>query len=346
METTKTSAINHKALKEFCCNIFIKAGLPASNAHLITDTLVEADLRGVHSHGVIRLPIYIEKIIKGETMTRPNIFIEKDSLACALVNGGNGLGQIIAAKSMKIAIDKAKNYGVSWVGVNGSNHFGRNAYFAEMALPRDMIGIVFTISNLNTMAPWGGLDLLLGNNPVAFAIPTNEEYPVVFDTAFSVAAKAKIIMAVETNTPTIPEGWALDSTGIPTTDPQKAMDGILMSIGGYKGTGFSFIISILAGVLNNAAFGNRVSDTNVGHAFCAINIKSFRDIKGFKKDVDSAIRELKTARLISNKDAVCVPGEREYILRKERVNNGIPLHNKTIESLNALSDRLKITIKI
>ncbi|MEK7090068.1 MAG: Ldh family oxidoreductase, partial [Patescibacteria group bacterium] len=278
----------------------------------------------------------------GETVADPSIFIENDFKATALINGGNGLGQVIAAKAMRIAINKAADYGISWVGVNASNHFGRNAYFAEMALKHDMIGTVLTVSNLNTMAPWGGLDLLLGNNPIAFAIPAKNEYPIIFDSAFSVAAKAKIIMAAQNDTPAIPDGWALDASGLPTTNPQKALAGILMPIGGYKGVGMSLIISILAGILNKAAFGNKVSDTNVGHAFCAINISAFCDVEEFKKDVDSAIWQLKTARPIANNETIRIPGEQEYILETERIRNGIPLHINTVDSLYKLATELGI----
>lgn len=346
MEASDTILYAPVSLKKFCRDALEKTDVPPLDAELVANTLITADLRGVQSHGVIRLPVYIEKIRNGETAADPSIFIENDFKATALINGGNGLGQVVAARAMEIALDKAISYGVSWVGVNSSNHFGRNAYFAEMALKYDMIGVVLTVSNINTMAPWGGLDLLLGNNPIAFAIPTKEEYPIIFDSAFSVAAKAKIIMAAQNNTPVIPDGWALDASGLPTTNPQKALAGILMPIGGYKGVGMSLIISILAGILNKAAFGNKVSDTNVGHAFCAINISSFCDVGEFKKDVDSAIRQLKAARPIANAETIRMPGEKEYILEKERLHNGIPLHRNIINSLYKLAAALDINLEL
>lgn len=345
--TEKTFIVDHEKLKIFCTKLLEKVNIPREDAEITAETLVWADLRGVHSHGCIRLPVYIERILREEINVHPEIKLCRNMGATALLDGDNGLGQVIATRAMNIATDLSRDHGASWVGVRGSNHFGTNAYYAAMALPKDMIGIVFTVSNLNTMAPWGSIDVLLGNNPIAFTIPAHKEYPVVFDAALSVAAKAKLLMAAEIGEKTIPSGWAFNKEGLPTIDVQEGINGILTPIGNYKGTGLAFVISLLCGALLGAAFGNTVRDTNVGHLFCAIDIKAFEDPVVFKKRVDYAIREIKAARRVPPEESeVLMPGERGYILQQYQLSNGIPLLRKIVENLNVTAQRIGSDAKL
>ena len=209
------------------------------------------------------------------------------------------------------------------------------------ALEKDMIGIVLTVSNINTMAPWKGLDLLLGNNPIAFAVPAGKEFPIVFDAAFSVAARRKIHDA-KAASEIIPEGWALDSFGQPTIDPQKALDGLLIPIGGHKGYGFAFIVSILAGVLTGAAFGKSVNNSNVGHLIGAIDVNFFSDVERFKAAIDGAIHEIHNSRRMDGVEKLLMPGERGFLTKKERSERGIPLLPRTLETLNRLAEELNM----
>ena len=198
--------VTHSALIGFSESAFHRVNVPTASAHITSEALVEADLRGTDSHGSTLLPTYISRIKKGEITPQERIEIVKSQQAITLIDGHNGLGHPIASRAMDLAMDSASKFGASWVGVRGSNHFGMASYYAMKALQKDMIGIVLTVSNINTMAPFRGLDLLLGNNPIAFAIPADKEFPVVFDSAFSVAARRKIHDARAENK-NIPEGW-------------------------------------------------------------------------------------------------------------------------------------------
>ena len=331
--------VSAKNLLNFCVQVLKSVQVCAKDAEITASALVGADLRGVDSHGCILLPLYVSRIQKREInhMAKPRL-IKLDGCV-ALIDGDNGLGHPTATRAMKVALKNASLFGSAWVGVRGSHHFGMAAHYAMQALEQDMIGIVLTISNINTMAPWKGRDILVGNNPIAFAIPAGNEFPIVFDTAFSVAARRKIHDA-KSEGKNIPEGWALDSEGNPTTDPQKALDGLLIPIGGYKGFGFAFVVSMLAGALTGAAFGASVSNQNIGHLIGAIDIKPFQDISVFKSQVDLAIREVHESRSFGGK--LLVPGERGFTCAEERKRNGIPLSNKTVIALNALSQEFGI----
>lgn len=333
--------IGSRALEGFCRNAFQKVGMTSFHSGLAAKPIVAANLRGVDSHGVALLPAYIERFRKGEIAVDAKLTVEKSEGGAMLLNGHNSFGHIIAIWAMERAIKKASEFGCSWIGVYGSNHFGMTAYYAMQAVAHDMIGIVMTVSNINTMAPWGGLDVLLGNNPLAIAVPAHRAHPVVFDAAFSVAARRKIHQAYAANEP-IPEGWALTKDGQPTTDPKEALAGILVPAGGYKGYGLAFMISLLAGALTGGTFGKSVSNTNVGHLFGAIKIASFTDPQSMKRTVDRAVGEMKKSRPTSGETPIRVPGERAGSTEKERKKNGIPLAEKTKEALRRLANDLGI----
>ena len=333
--------IRHTALEQFCQNAFERVRVSSPNAYHAAQAIVAANLRGVDSHGITLLPMYIDRIRKGEISSDSEITIEKSEGATMLLNGNNGLGHAVSLEAMRHAIDKAAIYGTSWVGVHESNHFGMAAHYAMKALSHDMIGIVMTVSNINTMAPWNGLDVLLGNNPIAIAVPALHEYPVVYDGAFSIAARRKIHDAYAAKE-RIPESWALTKDGCPTTDPKEALDGILIPTGGYKGYGLALMISLLAGGLTGAALGTMVRNTNVGHLFGAINIGSFVAPRQMKEMVDATVREMRASRRIPGADAIRVPGERGFITEKQRKETGIPLSAKTHEGLRQLAQELQI----
>lgn len=333
--------VNHSVLTNFLASALCQVSVPDASALITAKALVEADLRGVDSHGSVLLPLYISRIKKGEITAHRKIEVVKMREAIILLDGNNGLGHPTASYAMDLAMDGASKFGASWVGVRGSNHFGMAAYYAMKALKKDMIGIVLTVSNINTMAPFGGLDLLLGNNPIAFAIPAGKELPIVFDAAWSVAARRKIHDAKAANK-NIPEGWATDSLGQPTIDPQKALDGLLIPVGGHKGYGFAFIVSILAGALTGAAFGKLVNNSNVGHLIGAIDVNFFSDVLRFKAAVDGAIGEIHNSRRMNGVLKILVSGERGFLTKKERSEKGIPLRPLTVEALNKLAEELNI----
>ncbi|MHB0868737.1 MAG: Ldh family oxidoreductase [Chloroflexota bacterium] len=319
-------------LREFVAQLFERHGLPREDAAVVADHLVEADLRGVYSHGVLRVQPYLERLKAGGMNPRPNIRLLRETPGTALVEGDNGSGQVVSVRAMEIAIRKAREVGVGYVGVRGSNHFGTCAYYAQMALEHDMIGYAATVGGNKIMAPTGGITPLLGNNPFGVAIPAGKEYPVVLDMALSVVAKGKIVHAMKAGTP-IPDTWALNRYGEPTTDAKEAFDGLVQPVGGYKGYSMSFVVGALGGILNQAAFVKDVTDfylnmfdpQNVGHSFQAIDIKAFMDPAEFKARMDESIQEMHNSELARGNDRIYVPGEMEWITRGKRLREGIPI---------------------
>jgi LDH2 family malate/lactate/ureidoglycolate dehydrogenase len=269
--------------------------------------------------------------------------------ATALIDGRNGIGQVVAYRAMEAAIRKARTSGVSYVAVRNSNHFGTCAHYAMMALPQDMIGIVATNGQAH-LAPTGGAQKLLGNNPWSIAVPSGERLPVVLDMANSVVAMGKVRMAIKEGK-SIPGDWALNKEGEPTTNPQEALHGILLPVGGYKGYGITLMMDLLTGVLANSAFGPRVRGTDnvsdiagVGHAFMAVNIAAFDEISAFKARMDGYIDEIKGVRKAKGASDIYLPGEIEFMKERERRQRGIPLPTKVVEDLLAIGKEAGVSL--
>ncbi len=338
-------------LREFVTKIFMSYGLPRDEAHIVADHLVEADMRGVYSHGVIRVEPYTARLKAKAMNPQPNIQIVRETPGTALVDGNDGIGQVVGVRAMEIAIRKAKEVGVSYVGVRGSNHFGTCAYYAQMALEHDMIGFATTVGGTNIMAPTGGITPLLGNNPFGIALPADKEYPVVLDMAQSVVARGKINHAVKTGSP-IPITWALNRFGEPTTDAEEAYAGLVQPVGGYKGYSMAFVIMSLAGMLTGAAFARSLPvfddgikpNLNVGHVVQAIDIKAFMDPSEFKAKMDQAIRDMHSSELAKGAERIYVPGEMEWIKREERLKKGVPVAGGVWKDLIAISQATGVAL--
>src|SRR5438105_6651467 len=247
------------ALAAFVKRAFEAAGLPSADAEIAAGLMVEADLRGSDTHGVIRLPLYLRRLKAGGINARPHIRIVEERPATALVDGDNGMGHLIMRFAAMTAIEKAKAAGVAWVGARMSNHAGPAALYAMMPLSHDMIGIYLAVGSNNHLPPWGARENLLGTNPIAIAIPALEEPPIVLDMAPTVAAFGKVRLKAQRGEE-MPIGWMISKDGKPLTDPKRADEGFLLPIGDYKGYGLSLIIGLLAGTLNGAAFGKEVID--------------------------------------------------------------------------------------
>jgi len=271
----------------------------------------------------------------------------RDGGACLVVDGGNSMGQIGAQFAMSRVIERATSHGIAAAGVRGSNHCGTMAYYAMQALPRDMIGIA-TTNALPTMAPWGGAERLLGINPLGMAIPAGQERPIVYDAAFSGSAHGKIRIYQQKGM-SLPEGWALDRDGRPTTDPTAAIDGLLQPIGGFKGAGLAMLMGLLSSMLSGAAYGTELGNMEDGprpgqdgHFFAAIKVDAFEDIARFKARVDTAIRELHAVRLAPGVERVYAPGEIEALTEEAHRRDGIPLNEVTLADLGRVADDLGI----
>jgi LDH2 family malate/lactate/ureidoglycolate dehydrogenase len=311
--------------------------------------MVEADLRGSDTHGVIRLPLYIRRIRAGGIKATPDIRVISDRPSAALLDGDNGMGHLVMRRAAEIAIEKAKTTGIGWVGARMSNHAGPAALYVMMPLKRDMIGLYFAVGSNNHLPPWGGSESLLGTNPMAVAVPALEEPPVVLDMAPTVAAYGKVRLKAQRGEP-MPVGWMIDRDGRPLTDPKRADEGHLLPIGDYKGYGLSLVIGLLAGALNRAALGREVVDfvketgkaTNTGQAIAALSVDAFMPAADFKRAVDRMIRDIRASRRLPGVKRIWLPGEQSHAKWLERRAHGVPVAKGLRESLDAVARDLGI----
>jgi L-2-hydroxycarboxylate dehydrogenase (NAD+) len=337
-------------LEEFTAAAMMALGLPSEDAAAVATLMVEADMQGSDGHGVIRLAPYAKRILAGGINLKPNIKVVQERTAMALVDGDNGMGHLVMKKATELAIHKARTAGIAWVGSRLSNHAGPASLYARMALQHDMIGLYFAVGNANHLPPWGGLDMLLSTNPIAAAIPTLNEVPVVLDMATTVAAYGKVKAKAQRGE-MMPEGWMIDRQGKPLLDPIKSEEGFLLPIGGYKGYGLSLIVGILAGTLNGAAMGRQVIDfnkdfsttTNTGQAIAIIDPSAFGDITEFKQNVDTLVRELRGSERMPGVDRIWLPGEQSHEKRLSNEAHGIVLAPSLMKQLNDLAAQLNIT---
>ena len=336
-------------LEEFTAAAMMALGLPSEDAAAVATLMVEADMQGSDGHGVIRLAPYAKRILAGGINLKPNIKVVQERTAMALVDGDNGMGHLVMKKATELAIHKARTAGIAWVGSKFSNHAGPASLYARMALQHDMIGLYFAVGNANHLPPWGGLDMLLSTNPIAAAIPTLNEVPVVLDMATTVAAYGKVKAKAQRGE-MMPEGWMIDRQGKPLLDPTKSEEGFLLPIGGYKGYGLSLIVGILAGTLNGAAMGRQVIDfnkdfsttTNTGQAIAIIDPSAFGDITEFKQNVDTLVRELRGSDRMPGVDRIWLPGEQSHEKRLSNEAHGIVLAPSLMKQLNDLAAQLNI----
>ena len=269
-------------LRAFIAEAFVAAGLPNDDARVLGELIAEADLRGTDTHGVFRMPLYVRRIKAGGVNPRPDIRIIEERPSTALLDGDNGMGHLVMRRAAELAIAKAKQTGVGWVGARMSNHAGPAALYAMMPLAHDMIGLYFAVGSNNHLPPTGSAEALLGTNPIAVAIPAGEEPAVVMDMAPTVAAFGKVRLKAAQGEP-MPVGWMIDHEGKPLTDASRAAEGHLLPIGEYKGYALSLIIGLLAGSLNGAAFGRSIVDflknpatpTNTGQSVLALSVEAF-----------------------------------------------------------------------
>lgn len=330
-------------LREFCINLLIKAGVDSRCAEVISDTLIFAELRNIKSHGVVRLSTYIDRIERKIVNTQAEMKFEKNYNAISLLDANNGMGQFAGYKAMNAAIDIARLYGIGMVAVKNSNHFGVASYYSMMASDKDMIGLVMTNAS-PAIAPFGTKTPLLGTNPLAIAVPANKQKPIVLDMSMSTVARGKIRLAA-LEKEQIPMDWGLDMDGNPTADPNEALKGSLVPIGGVKGSGLSLVVDILCGILTGTALIGEIKNitdmsgpSNTGHVFIAINISSFINLEEFKNNVDLVIQKIKLLPSKEDND-IYMAGEIEHNIMEKRKVEGIPVEEKVINLLNKLADR-------
>ena len=343
--------VGHETLLAFCVGVFEKLGLPREDSQIAADAIVGSNLRGVDTHGVIRMLVYSQKLKGGYVSAKPKLHPVRETKGTALLDGGNGLGQVVGYRAMETAIRKAKDVGVSCVTVRNSNHFGTCAHYSMLALQQDMIGLAFTNASAQ-IAPTGGAQKVLANNPWSVAVPAGQRFPVVLDMANSVVARGKIRMAAKEGKP-IPPDWAVDKNGTPTTDPKAALEGFLLPVGGYKGYGITLIVDLLTGVLADSCYGPRVQGLDVveaiggvGHTFMAIDVAAFDDVAVFKSRMDAYIGEIKNSKKAAGVEQIYLPGELEFLKEQERRRKGIPLHVNIITDLKAIAEETGVPLSL
>jgi len=325
-------------------------GMSRPDAEIVADLMVLTDMRGIDTHGIARLPIYVQRLKSGAINNSPQIRIVEEAPATALVDGDNGMGHLVMSFAARLAIEKAAKCGVGWVGARHSNHAGAAAPYAMMPLAHDMIGLYLAVAEVNHMAPWGGIEPLLGTNPIAIAIPAQDEPPIVHDIATTVASNGRVGAATDAGEP-FPEGWMIDAEGKPVTDPKHAHGGTLLPIGDYKGYGLALAFALMGGALNGAPVGRdagnpagppRKPPSNTGQAIMALDITKFGPAETFKRYVDKVIRDMRGSKPIPGGPPVRYPGEGGHERFAAARTSGIPLRPATQAALGKLAANLGI----
>jgi LDH2 family malate/lactate/ureidoglycolate dehydrogenase len=331
-------------LRDFVRRAAGHAGLEASTVDLFTAALVEADLRGVDTHGVVRVPAYVRGYLAGELNPGHRLRLEHGRGAVRIVDADNGLGCVVGQEVMDLAVTLAQDHGVGVVAVRNSNHAGMLAQHVLRAVDRRMVGY-FVSNGPPVMAGWGGREPLISNNPMAYAFPAGRYPPIVLDMACSAIARGKLRQAAQ-NDVAIPLGWAIDDLGRPTTDPHAGMRGLVMPMAGHKGYGLAVANEVLSGVLPGAKLSFEVSDAflregattldswGVGHLAVAMDVTAFGDYDEYLRRVDELISRCKRSAAAPGHDEVLIPGEPEWRVRAERLAHGVPVSASTLELLD------------
>jgi L-2-hydroxycarboxylate dehydrogenase (NAD+) len=361
------NTVRADALSDFCVQVFRALGVPEEDARITADVLVQANLRGIDSHGVARLARYVNGLKDGVMLARPEEKVVTETPTTITVDAGAGLGQPVSFRAMNIAIEKAREYGSGFATVRNSNHYGIAGYYAMMALEKDMIG--FSTTNAAVLVvPTFGRDAMYGTNPIALAVPAGKERPFVMDMATSTVPRGKLEV-YHRQEKALPAGWATDERGVPTADASRVLDnfvkragGGLLPLGGageelsgYKGYGMGLMVELLSAVLPGAAFltavypkdaAGRALPANLGHFFGAWRLDAFRPADELKDDMDRFIRELKSGSLADGATRIYVHGEKEFEEAERRTNQGIPLETKVEASLKQTAASLGITYNL
>jgi len=355
--------VDFDSLENFMVDVFRGIGVPEEDARICADVLITADKRGIDSHGIGRLkPIYYDRIKAGIQSPKTDIEIVKDGPTTAVIDGHNGMGQVIAKKSMTLAIEKAKKMGLGMVAVRNSTHYGIAGYYVLMAIKEGMIGITGTNAR-PSIAPTFGVENMLGTNPLTFGMPSDEEFSFVLDCATSITQRGKIEV-YDREEKEIPPGWVIGQDGKTRTDTHQILQdlktgkaalaplgGIGEETAGYKGYGYAAVVEILSTALQNGKYLKMLSGVedgklvpiNLGHFFIAINISSFIDLKSFKKISGDILRSLRSSKKAPGAERIYTAGEKEYLAWLERKDKGAPINKNLQQQIVTLKKELNLT---
>jgi len=334
-------------LEQFVRHVYTHAGLPAADAALLANSLVQADLWNHQSHGVLRMRWYLERLKAGVVSPVTAVEVVRDRGAVAVLDGRDGVGQVIANEAMRLGIAKARQHGVGTVAVRNSNHFGTLMYFTRMAAAAGCIGFLATNGG-PAMAPWGGAKRkIVGNNPWSIAAPVASGAPIVLDIANTGVARGKIYLARQRHEP-IPPGWALDAQGAPTTDPQAAIDGLILPMAQHKGYAIAALMDVLSGVLSGSGFLGAVNSpyhfdrrSGAGHFLTVYNIEAFMPRSQFDVRIETFVRELKASPPAPGFEEVFYPGELEARAAAKNMREGLRLPRDTWNDLHAVASEIQ-----
>ncbi len=349
--------VNADKVRNLICSIFERLAVPPSDAAIAADVLVQADLRGVDSHGINNLSQYIEPLRLGELNPKPTVTKITETSTTALLDGDGGMGLVVGAKAMELCITKAQLSGVGIATVRRSRHFGMAAYHAMMCLPYNMIGVALTNNSSPAIVPTYGNEPMLATNPISVAAPTRNEIPFVLDMATSVVAFSKIGAAL-TKGEKIPAGWVVDDAGNPINDALEAWNGRrILPLGStpdgssHKGYGLAVLVDILTGVLSGGCYGNMATrlphaDPKIressSHFFLALRVDVFRPIEEFKDAMDDMLSALRNSAKAPGCNRIYTHGEKEFETLKNRIKYGIPYHAAFVDQLHALSKEYNV----
>ena len=345
MEEGKIISVDFNVMEHFMVDALVASGVPVEDAKICAEVLITADKFGIDSHGFNRLkPIYIDRIREGILNPVTHVEVIRESPTTAVVDGHNGMGHVIAKHSMQMAIDKARKYGMGMVAVRNSTHYGIAGYYALMAAKENMIGISGTNAR-PSIAPTFGVENMLGTNPLTFALPTNEDFPLLLDCATSVSQRGKIELYARQKKD-VPKGWVIDENGESKTDSQEILQdlihekaalaplgGIGEETAGYKGYGYATVVEILSAALQSGSYmkmllglkDGRKIPYPLGHFFIAIDINAFTEPDEFKKITGDILRELRASKKMPGHNRIFTAGEKEYLVWLERKDKGVPL---------------------
>jgi LDH2 family malate/lactate/ureidoglycolate dehydrogenase len=330
------------ALVDFAASVYVRAGMRPDEARLAADTLVQADLWGHQSHGMLRLSWYVARLQAGvcDPVAEPALAV--DAGAVAVLDGKDGMRQVLAARAAQEAVKRAKAHGIGAVGLRNSNHFGTAMYFTLMAARQGCVAFLSTNAS-PAMAPWGGRRKTVGTNPWSWAAPAGRHAPMVLDIANTGVARGKIYLAKQKGLP-IPRGWAITAEGAPTTDPAAAIDGIILPMAQHKGYAIAMMMDMLSGVLTGSAFGSGVAGpyqterrSGAGQMMIALNIEAFQPLTEFSDRMEQLIAELKSVPLADGFKEVFYPGELEARNEARNRAEGLTLPEDTIADLRRLA---------
>ena len=333
-------------LEDWCGAVMEAVGMSSEDARIMAHVLVETDLMGVDTHGVLKLPMYVKRARQGGSNPRAQLSVVRQSATTARADSEEGFGQVIGWKAMGLAVEKARHHDVGFVSVFNSNTLTAERIYTRRAADAGMIGLCITNGDPQ-MAPLGGRTKLVGTNPWSVAVP-GIRFPVVMDMASTTVAWTKLALAAMKEEP-VPGHWALDEEGSPTTDPRRGMEGSVTPLGGHKGYALGVMGEILTGVLGGGRMADEVTNygiyhqnTGVSYLLAAINIEAFIPLGDFMERVDRYVDLLKTAPRATGVDEILVPGERSHRIREERLRDGIPLHQRLAENLVGLGGEIGI----